>query len=176
MKRQRYLLKFFIVVFSAIILFFQLNITHADENRSNSTVTMVYNPSVEVKYVDEGGKDLKESLKIEGEEGKPFEVKAEAINGYVLKETKGNSKGIFGKDFNVTFVYKLNNVSGSGNKNNSNVNPNNSTNKSLIPNSNQIIDGVKTGDYYENILIIVFIGMIFGIARILYKRKNITKK
>lgn len=186
MKNKKYLLRFFVAIFSVMMLICQLNITYADESHSSSTVTMVYNPSVEVKYVDENGKELIESRKIEGEEGKEFEVKAESISGYVLKETKGNAKGIFGKDFEVTFVYRQNNTSNSGSNNSGVVNnngnstagnQNNSTNKSLIPDSNQIMDGVKTGDYYADILVAVITGIIFGVAGMfLRKRKNITGK
>ena len=111
----------------------------------NSSVKIVYNPTVEINYVDESGKAVADSITIEGEENDTFEVSPKDISGYEPLNTIGKTKGIFGRDFKVTFVYKQNKNNGDNDGSNSsdknydnnlNINSSSSGNKNNTNNSN----------------------------------------
>ena len=75
------------------------------------TVTYVYEKAeaapVTVEYVDTDGKELVDAETLNGTIGDSYETQAKEIDGYVLKETPENAKGIFSdKAQTVTYVYE----------------------------------------------------------------------
>lgn len=80
-------------------------------NGEPQTVTYVYEKAeaapVTVEYVDTDGKELVDAETLNGTIGDSYETQAKEIDGYVLKETPENAKGIFSdKAQTVTYVYE----------------------------------------------------------------------
>ncbi|MGX7025008.1 MucBP domain-containing protein, partial [Vagococcus hydrophili] len=62
---------------------------------------------VNVKYVDESGKELSTKEELSGKLGESYETKAKVIEGWTLKETPKNAKGTFTKETQeVVYVYE----------------------------------------------------------------------
>ena len=59
---------------------------------------------VDIKYVDDSGKVLKEIYRV-GVEGKPYNTYPAEIDGYTLKTTPSNAKGTFAASGTVEYVY-----------------------------------------------------------------------
>lgn len=90
---------------------------NASGNYSNAeqTVTYVYKPTetpvgiraVTVKYVDESGQDLADSITLSGTIGSDYVSEAKDIDGYTLTTTPENATGTFtDADQTVTYIYK----------------------------------------------------------------------
>ena len=63
--------------------------------------------TVTVKYVDEDGKEIAESVTLTGNVGDAYETAAKDIEGYELKATPANAKGAYTEaDQTVTYVYQ----------------------------------------------------------------------
>ena len=68
---------------------------------------------VVVKYVDVDGKALTDNTVLEGKVGTNYQTEEKDFNEYVLKETKGDTKGTFSKEEKeVTYVYEMVGIGG----------------------------------------------------------------
>ena len=74
--------------------------------------------SVNVKYEDTSGKALADPTQLTGGLGKEYQTEAKKIEGYTLKEIKGNAKGTFGSVVQtVVYVYQKNQEKNTGSVN-----------------------------------------------------------
>ena len=63
---------------------------------------------VVVRYVDEDGNDLLDSIILNGQTSTEYNTKAEEIEGYRLVSVEGNENGEFGSEEElVTYIYEL---------------------------------------------------------------------
>ena len=84
------------------------------------TVTYVYSKdiapvtsNVEVKYVDEAGNMISDTITLTGEIGTSYTSEKVAIKGYTFKEVKGNATGKFNENVQtVTYIYSKNKEAG----------------------------------------------------------------
>lgn len=165
-KYKKAVAAFLSIIFAAGI---NTSICYAGSNgyKAETYVTMTYNENgktpVIIRYVDENGNIIADSCAIFGWDGDAYEVSAVQIQGYELKEVKGNEKGIIGKDDTVTFIYKKkqsNTIKNEENMKNVNNNQNNlnsgqngnTGNKILSKNDNNTNTG-KINNKNNNVLI-----------------------
>ncbi|NSS93510.1 MucBP domain-containing protein, partial [Enterococcus faecalis] len=67
----------------------------------------MYTPVVTVKYTDKDGNELAKEENIEGKYGFPYETSEKNIEGWTLKETPLNAKGVLDQETQtVTYVYE----------------------------------------------------------------------
>ncbi|MDN3077319.1 MucBP domain-containing protein, partial [Enterococcus faecalis] len=78
--------------------------------KETQTVTYVYKRQqgvVQVKYVDEQGREVAPTETLTGNVGEKYETQAKEIPGYALKEKPSNATGTYTKETQtVTYVYK----------------------------------------------------------------------
>ncbi|WP_239077246.1 MucBP domain-containing protein [Listeria seeligeri] len=68
-----------------------------------------YTKPVIVTYEDESGNEIASATRLDGSIGDPYTSKAQTIDGYTLKQSNGNTTGVFtNKTQNVTYVYEKN--------------------------------------------------------------------
>ncbi|MEE9727992.1 MucBP domain-containing protein [Listeria seeligeri] len=68
-----------------------------------------YTKPVIVTYEDESGNEIASATRLDGSIGDSYTSKAQTIDGYTLKQSNGNTTGVFtNKTQNVTYVYEKN--------------------------------------------------------------------
>ena len=117
---------------------------------------------VNVKYVDEEGKELAEKEILSGKLGEVYETKAKEIEGWKLKETPKNAKGTFTKETQeVVYIYKQNKKT---------VTKKTSTNNNGSTSAGRTLP--KTGENNINSFVISMIGILGLAVLAVLKRKE----
>ncbi|MGM0291447.1 MucBP domain-containing protein [Enterococcus sp. AZ029] len=88
-----------------------IRVTSEGKTYSSSYLNFFGNPSkkgvVQVKYVDEQGREVAPTETLTGNVGEKYETQAKEIPGYALKEKPSNATGTYTKETQtVTYVYK----------------------------------------------------------------------
>lgn len=85
-------------------------LTYGEEEKTNedSTATEVASGALLVKYVDEDGNELADSITETGLVGSEYKTSKKVIDGYYLKEVVGAEKGKYTvEETKVTYIYSL---------------------------------------------------------------------
>lgn len=85
-------------------------LTYGEEEKTNedSTATEVASGALLVKYVDEDGNELADSITETGLVGSEYKTSKKVIDGYYLKEVVGAEKGKYtAEETKVTYIYSL---------------------------------------------------------------------
>ena len=85
-------------------------LTYGEEEKTNedSTATEVASGTLLVKYVDEDGNELADSITETGLVGSEYKTSKKVIDGYYLKEVVGAEKGKYtAEETKVTYIYSL---------------------------------------------------------------------
>lgn len=85
-------------------------LTYGEEEKTNedSTATEVASGALLVKYVDEDGNELADSITETGLVGSEYKTSKKVIGGYYLKEVVGAEKGKYtAEETKVTYIYSL---------------------------------------------------------------------